>query len=362
MDDSDINVLAESVSDVLYDCSKRSMAGRVDNYSKNDLGRWEWLLDDDDSRVWRAIDWRGNFENDFKNACRPSDEEFKAHFESILNQPSTANLQVPGDTNVTIPILDDPISPGEVNAQIKKIKPNKACGPDGLSPGIFSLLPAQWILFLVSLFNSVFLVGQYPLSWIRANMFVIYKKGNKSDPHNYRGISISNSVAKLYDMILCDRLYQWFKPYREQAGAQKKRGCMEHIVTLRLLTDTAKRKKIRLFVTFVDFSKAYDLVPRQKLFSVLKRLGCGMIMLASLIAMYSNTESIVGSAIISATVGVGQGLATSCFLFIIYVNELIKNIKDQCEPETFLLVATYFDANGRYCSVIYNEGKHEQKT
>ena len=123
---------------------QRSMAGRVDNYSENDLGRWERLLDDDDdSRVWRAIDWRGNFENDFKNICRPSDEEFKAHFESILNQPSTANFQVPGDTNVTIPILDDPISPGEVNAQIEKIKPNKACGPDGLSPGIFSLLPAQ---------------------------------------------------------------------------------------------------------------------------------------------------------------------------------------------------------------------------
>ena len=167
-------------------------------------------------------------------------------------------------------------------------------------------------------------------------MFVIYKKRNKSDPHNYRGISIPNSVAKLHDMILCDRLYQWFKPYREQAGAQKKRGCMEHIVTLRLLTDTAKRKKIRLFVTFVDFFKAYDLAPRQKLFSVLKRLGCGMIMLASLIAMYSNTESIVGSAVVSATVGVRQGLTTSCFLFIIYVNELIKNIKDQCEPETFL--------------------------
>ncbi len=67
-----------------------------------------------------------------------------------------------------------------------------------------------------------------------------------------------NSITKLYDMILCARLKRCFLPYREQAGAQKGRGCMEHIVTLRLLTDIAKRKKNT--VMFVDFSQAYDLV------------------------------------------------------------------------------------------------------
>ena len=71
-----------------------------------------------------------------------------------------------------------------------------------------------------------------------------------------------NALAKLYDMILNARLQQWFAPSREQAGAQPGRGCLEHIVCLRLLTDMAKRKRRTLFVTFVDFSKAYDLVPR----------------------------------------------------------------------------------------------------
>lgn len=137
-------------------------------------------------------------------------------------------------------------------------------------------------------------------------------------------------------MVLCERLVSWFTPLREQAGAQKNRGCLEHIVTLRILTDAARRKKMKLFVTFIDFSKAYDMVPRQKLFSVLKRLGCGMVMLAALVSMYRVTESIVGSAVMAATLGVRQGTSTSCFLFVIFMNELVKVMKEKCEPERFL--------------------------
>ena len=137
------------------------------------------------------------------------------------------------------------------------------------------------------------------------------------EPNNYRGINVINSIAKIYDMVLCTRLSQWFKPFREQAGSQVGRGCMEHIVTLRLLMDLARRKKFKLFITFVDFSKTYDCIPRYKLFLTLKPMGCGMTMLMALIAMYQYTSSVIGTAVIAATVGVRQGSPTSCLLFII---------------------------------------------
>ena len=137
-------------------------------------------------------------------------------------------------------------------------------------------------------------------------------------------------------MVLGERLNQWFKPDRTQAGAQRKRGCMEHIVTLRLITNIARMKKIKLFVLFVDFSKAYDTVPRHKLFMVLKSLGCGAIMLAAIMAMYRTTESVIGSALFTSTQGVRQGSPTSCLLFIIFVNMLIRTIKEKCQPEGFI--------------------------
>ncbi len=137
-------------------------------------------------------------------------------------------------------------------------------------------------------------------------------------------------------MVLCERLNQWFKPDREQAGAQRKRECMEHIVTLRLLTNTVSLKKIKLFVAFIDFSKAYDVVPRKKLFTVMKGLGCGAVTVAALVAVYRTTQTIIGCAVLTASQGVTQGFPTSCFLFVMFVNMLIRSVKENCRPEVFI--------------------------
>ena len=128
----------------------------------------------------------------------------------------------------------------------------------------------------------------------------------------------------------------WFKACREQAGAQRGRGCTEHMLTIRLLTDYAKQKKQKLFVTFVDFSQAYDEVPRDLLLRVLKRLGCGSVMLGAIAAMYRVPESVLGSAVFATTVGVCQGSLTSCLLYILFVNDLVKSIKENCEDDGFL--------------------------
>lgn len=60
------------------------------------------------------------------------------------------------------------------------------------------------------------------MSWSKAKLFMLFKRGNQKDPNNYKGISVINSIAKIFDMIIFNRLELWFKPYREQAGAQKR--------------------------------------------------------------------------------------------------------------------------------------------
>ena len=348
---TDTHTLADNISNTLYSLISSCVTetstqnGLPESVSPSEhsvytpRSRWDRLLQDpDDARVWKAINWKGQLiDNNNSNDC-PSDIQFKQFYDNCITQNSNAPLSdnVNHENNINVPILDNQILPIEISEQINSMKADKSCGLDGIPPGVYKLLTPAWIMLITTLFNSILTSASYPSSWTKAKLFMLFKRGNRKDPNNYRGISVINSIAKLFDMVLCNRLELWFKPYREQAGAQKGRGCIEHIVTLRLLSDYAKKKKTKLFMTFVDFSKAYDLVPRNMLFLVLKRLGCGAAMLSVLVAMYNVTQSVIGTAIITTAIGVRQGSPTSCLLFILYVNDLIKLIKETCEPDGFL--------------------------
>ena len=337
----DLNTAAIQLSSTLYECARASSstANPLENNIDNTENRWDRIMaEENDAKLWQAINWRGEIMNELGGVNSvPSDEDFKAHLEQIYNplhreQPEPRELH----TDITIPVLDNPIIPEEVSIQIRKAKPNKGIGTDGIPPGLFKILPVNWVVFITTLFNNVFLSGSYPNCWATAKLFAIFKRGSRADPGNYRGINVINSIAKIYDMILAARLSQWFAPYREQAGSQTGRGCIEHIVTLRLIMDIARRKKFKLFVTFVDFSKAFDCIPRYKLFLTLKRMGCGLTILMALVAMYEYTNSVIGTAVIASTIGVRQGSPTSGILFIIYVNVMIQMIKQGCPIDGFL--------------------------
>ena len=331
-----IDNLVDELNSDLYRAA--SSAKVTNDYGTTAAGdRWERLLNSNDSKViWRAIDWGGSITQCAKQV-RPTDQEFKDHFEMLLNPIDAPPLCVP-DTYQSpyIPVTDDPIKPQEVIDAINWVKGDKAGGPSGVTPRCLKFLPESWISFLTVLFTLIFTVGQYPGFWGIARLVAIFKKGITTCCNNYRGIAIMDSIAKLYDWILCKRLEKWFKPDREQAGSQRGRRCIEHIATLRLLVDYALHKRYKLFVTFVDFSKAYDTVPRNALTQVMKSLGCVAGMLCATALMYSNTKFVFGTALITTAVGVRQGSPTSCLLFTLYVNGLIRNLKDCCATDGYL--------------------------
>ena len=192
------------------------------------------------------------------------------------------------------------------------------------------------VYVLMSIFNLVFTQSYYPLTWCFNNLFVLFKSGDRLSCDNYRGISIMDTLAKIYDTMIMNRLLLWFHIDKCQAGAQKGRSCLEQIFTLRLLCDFVVNKKLKLYILFIDYSKAYDKVSRRKLIEVLRSRGCGKIMLKAIQAMYTCTKNVLKSAVIHATIGVRQGAPSSCLLFVLYIDEMIKMIKNAIEADGFL--------------------------
>ena len=150
---------------------------------------------------------------------------------------------------------------------------------------------------------------------------------------NYRGIRIMDTLAKIFYMLILNRLRLWYYVDEYQAGGQKGRSCLEHIFAL-MLCDYAKKERVKLYVLFIDFSKAYDRISRKKLLSILKEQGCGQVMLRAIKVMYNCTKSVFKSAVIIAFVAVRQEAPTSCLLFIIYINKMIQMIKGVVREDT----------------------------
>ena len=213
---------------------------------------------------------------------------------------------------------------------------NLSTSYSGLCPGIIKVLPVSWFLFILSMLNVVFLGVCYPMLWCFSKLVILFKSGDRLSCNNYRGISIMDTLAKMYDTMILNRLKLWYNIDKCQAGAQKQRGCVEQITAVRLLCDYAMYKKKKLYVLFIDFSKAYDRVPRGKLLQYIMSLGCGKVMVKAIKAMYDCTRNTLRSAIINSTIGVRQGAPTSCLLFILYIDRMVKMLKEGIDTDGFL--------------------------
>ncbi len=79
----------------------------------------------------------------------------------------------------------------------------------------------------------------------------------------------------MYDAVLNHRFILWFKSDLEQARGQKGRSCAEQLLTLRLLIEVARKRRLTLYIAFIDYVKAYDRVDRNHLLQMLAKKGCG---------------------------------------------------------------------------------------
>ena len=104
---------------------------------------------------------------------------------------------------------------------------------------------------LHKLFNFIFSNGNFPKQWNENFLVLLHKKGNKFDPSNYRGISISSNLGKLFNRIVYNRLVKFFKVNnlisKNQIGFKEKCRTSDHIFTLKSIIDYYKLKKQKVY-------------------------------------------------------------------------------------------------------------------
>jgi hypothetical protein len=138
-------------------------------------------------------------------------------------------------------------------------------------------------------------------------------------------------AARLYNRILLyrirDKIDQMLS--KTQAGFRVGRSCIQQINILRRIMDGAEHDQEALYITFVDFKKAFDSIDRNMMFAILRHHGIPESIVAAIRSLYDKSTSrvYVGGQLsdpLAVTTGVLQGDVLVPFLFVIAIDYITK--------------------------------------
>jgi hypothetical protein len=268
----------------------------------------------------------------------------------INGKPTTSNLEKATAFNdffakmSTIDADEDeipPLGPDEVSelSQIRfnvttvkevlaGLNPNKAKGPDNISPRVLKECSETIAPTLARLYNFSMETGTYPKLWKLANISPIHKKGNKCEVENYRPVSLLSVAGKCMERVIHKEMDRYFTEHKIisnlQAAFRAGNSTTWQLLELynEILRSMDDRKEV-LFC-FCDVSKAFDRVWHKGLLRKLHRAGIRGKLLKWLEHYLKNrTHRVVVNGKCSEEVeveaGVPQGSILGPLLFILYI-------------------------------------------
>ena len=256
---------------------------------KNEHGRWvEAIKKKDSKQLWSMIEWNGNFSRVLTE--QPAIHDMKNHFEELYTPEDKSESEGIGklDSNVYIPLLDDPITERDVNEAMKDCKK----GGYDYNVSILNILIINMLPLLTLLFNCLLYIS-YPLKLACSLLITIPKGENLKLPCNVRGIQMLPAIWMLYDRIITKRLERWVDMHDEQTGFRKGNSTLTQIFTIRIIVETIKKTKGIICIGCFDVEKAFDKVSRLILFKKLINAGIGYVMLSALKSIYVSTSCIL---------------------------------------------------------------------
>nr|CCA27000.1 pollike protein putative [Albugo laibachii Nc14] len=158
---------------------------------------------------------------------------------------------------------------------------------------------------------------------------LLYKKGSRVDPGNYRPIALMCVDVKVLSKVLTYRLQQVLPKliHEDQKSFLRGRSIHHHLRYMSDLQDLVTHRGQEAYATFLDFEKAYDRVDWSYMFAVLSKMNCGNSFIQWTKLLYNNTHV---SLLLNGTLlpnitpsrGVKQGDPLSALLFLMTIEPL----------------------------------------
>ena len=156
-----------------------------------------------------------------------------------------------------------------VAKKIKAMKDNKSLGVDGIPPKLLMETVEQISILLARVFNLSLKEGVVPFEFKKTNIIPLFKKGMRNKSENYRPVSLTSVICKLLERLIKDHMVDFLVRHKllnpSQHGFLKARSCLTNMLCFLEEITKCIDGGSPVDINYLDFQKAFDKVPHQRL-------------------------------------------------------------------------------------------------
>ena len=183
----------------------------------------------------------------------------------------------------------------------------------------------------LKIFDLIFSTGLFPDTWSQSLIIPIHKKGDKMNVDNYRGITLLSCFGKLFNSIINDRITKFVKMrpsyHMHKQASDKDTQQLNKYPNLKCFSDWVLNSRKKVFCSFLDFRKVFDMVWRAGLWEKLVKHGIQGRCFNVIPGMSISVKSCISvngklSPLFECNMGVKQGENLSPIIFALFLNDI----------------------------------------